>query len=197
MKQCDYKRRGKSSAFCMLNYWPLTIRSRLIVKYSADNSMPTYLRPDSWQATPVEPPPMNGSSTVPPGCVMASRSRMSATGLLVRWTFWAATTGYEYRPGKQDREGAAKRPLEPEITNSHCCLNLPTCGRADLLSHGTIPSQRHPAPCIASVNAGNCLQSVKTMRGAPSLAMRQHSPSQSILHIIQLLWSLASPNMGG
>lgn len=118
MKQCNYKRRGKSSAFCMLNYWPLTIRSRLIVKYSADNSMPTYLRPDSWQATPVEPPPINGSSTVLPGCVMASRSRMSATGLLVRWTFWAATTGYEYRPGKQDREGAAKRPLEPKITNS-------------------------------------------------------------------------------
>ena len=55
------------------------------------------------------------------------------------------------------------------------------------------PARRLHGVC----HAGSCRQSVNAMSGAPSRAMRQHSASHSMHHMVQLRWSLASLSIGG
>lgn len=47
-----------------------------------------------------------------------------------------------------------------------------------------MPRHIHPAACMASVIVGNCRQSVKTSKGAPSLATRQHSESHIVAQVV-------------
>ena len=126
-----------------------------------------------------------------------SKSWISSTGLLVRCTFLVATTEWLNIPGRHCLVVAINGPLLAKTKNSACWRNLPIMGRQEFLFQTTILRHVQPAPCTASVNAGSCLQSENTSNGAPSLAMRQHSDSQSVHQVTQLRWSLLSPNIGG
>ena len=62
------------------------IRAQAIGTYRPSRSMPTNRRPSSTPAAPVEPLPVNGSSTVPPGGQTSRTSqRISLSGLTVGW----------------------------------------------------------------------------------------------------------------
>ena len=159
--------------------------------------MPIHFRPVASAARAVLPPPRKGSNTVPPSGTMLMSSAMSGIGLLVRWTFSALFTGYLKTPGRHCRVWRYNRPLQPYTMNSASRRNSPSIGRDEGLFQTTIPRHANPAACTASVTLGSWRQSVKTRRGAPSRAIRQHSQSHCVIHHVKERWSLASPGMGG
>ena len=150
-----------------------------ITTYSLERFTAMHLRPVAAQARPVVPPPRKGSSTVPPCGTMANISSISFWGLVVICTRSDGFTPYWNTPGRHGPE-VGRRPLHPHTTYSHAARKRPFWGRHVGLIQGNTPSQCQPAACIASVIMGSCRQSVNTIMGLPSLAIRQHSESQRL-----------------
>lgn len=179
------------------NFRAVSTRSTASFAYSSLISIPVAWYPSCTAEMMVVPLPQKGSSICPPDSVILTTSPISCRGFSVRcMRFWGlACRKTPVRQGAGRFMGIS--PFEPQTMHSLCCLNLPFCGRQFCLSHTAIPRQIQPAHCMASVNEGNCLQSINTATGAPDFEMRRHSDSHSAAQSVHDLWSFASPSKAG